>query len=185
MRESPFVPVLLGDSIPRGDRSPAEQEQWCKAMKILFTPWRIPDDLKSQGETWFELFANTTFSENAKLIIRNMNVENGCKDAHDKYSKRRKAGELNSPLLDSFCTGGVMADLNSLDNAVMNDSRLDREDDQDENKEIEMIASREEGSRNRQADKLIGVASRTSLFEFQAGNNVENIDAINEIASVV
>ena len=39
IREVPFVPVLLGEALPRGDRSPEEREQWCRSMMILFKPW--------------------------------------------------------------------------------------------------------------------------------------------------
>jgi hypothetical protein len=51
MCEIPFVPILLGDALPCGDRGIWEREQWCRAMVILFKPWRKSSDLKLEHGT--------------------------------------------------------------------------------------------------------------------------------------
>lgn len=55
-REKVVIPVVLSDKIPRPDRGKFELQNWARTMCILFKPWRHPCDLKSQSETWLELF---------------------------------------------------------------------------------------------------------------------------------
>ncbi|KAJ7917309.1 hypothetical protein B0H13DRAFT_1608479, partial [Mycena leptocephala] len=88
---SAVVPVLLGPTIPRADRSPSEYKRWCHAMLILFKPWRVPSDLKGPAQSWKDAFERFDFSADAKRIMRNMNVENECQDARDDHSRQRKA----------------------------------------------------------------------------------------------
>jgi hypothetical protein len=45
---SPFIPVLLGPTIPKKDTS---NEKWCKLMLILFRPWRDLNDLMQGKRT--------------------------------------------------------------------------------------------------------------------------------------
>ncbi|KAJ7612825.1 hypothetical protein DFH06DRAFT_929721, partial [Mycena polygramma] len=82
---SAVVPVLLGPTLPRPDRSSAEYERWCRAMLIIFKPWRVPSDLKDSAQSWADAFADALphFSREAKRIMRNMNIENECQDARD------------------------------------------------------------------------------------------------------
>ncbi|KAJ7435577.1 hypothetical protein B0H11DRAFT_1634652, partial [Mycena galericulata] len=82
--------VLLGDRIPRPDRSAAEKDKWCRAMLILFKPWRSVRDLEDADESWTETFQKTHFSESALATMANMNIENECKDARDRYEELRK-----------------------------------------------------------------------------------------------
>ncbi|KAJ7086497.1 hypothetical protein C8R44DRAFT_650818, partial [Mycena epipterygia] len=89
-RRTPVVNVLLGDTLPRPDRSPAERERWARAMMIFFKPWRSLDDLKNLGETWADAYDSTEFTYQALQIIQNMNVENQCKDARDAHEVLRK-----------------------------------------------------------------------------------------------
>ncbi|KZV62853.1 hypothetical protein PENSPDRAFT_551691, partial [Peniophora sp. CONT] len=49
LRTIPVVPVILGPTLPRRDRA---EEEWCRAMLILFKPWRSLEDLKRPSETW-------------------------------------------------------------------------------------------------------------------------------------
>ncbi|KZT59319.1 hypothetical protein CALCODRAFT_413126, partial [Calocera cornea HHB12733] len=46
------VPVVLGPTLPRADRGVEERLDWCRAMVILFKPWRTLDDLLPPGESW-------------------------------------------------------------------------------------------------------------------------------------
>ncbi|KAJ7046270.1 hypothetical protein C8F04DRAFT_938918, partial [Mycena alexandri] len=121
-RAVPVVNVLLGDRLPRPDRGPAERQKWSRAMLILFKPWRTFADLKSPTESWEEAFDNTHFTSNAKRVMRNMNVENECKDAKDKYEVQRKAGKVR-PLLPG-AGGAPSTDVESLTNALHRDAGL-------------------------------------------------------------
>ncbi|KAJ7927863.1 hypothetical protein B0H13DRAFT_1569799, partial [Mycena leptocephala] len=115
--------VLLGDKLPRPDRGAAEKDKWCRAMMILFKPWRELRDLKNVGETWSAAFERTQFSGNALQIMTNMNVENECKDTKDKYEVLRKAGKVKS-LLPGHTAPTVGTDIESLTNALVHDPAL-------------------------------------------------------------
>ncbi|KAJ7088872.1 hypothetical protein B0H15DRAFT_780556, partial [Mycena belliarum] len=86
----PFINVLLGEKIPRPDRGAAERNRWCRAMLILFKPWRTLNDLKSPEILWTAAFDATVFTPESMAIMANLNVENECKDARDKYEELRK-----------------------------------------------------------------------------------------------
>ena len=80
------VPVVLGSRIARGDRSPEERESWARQVLTLFVPWRTPNDLKQQRESWSEAYdrhAHRITSHHAS-IIHNMAVLSECKDARDR-----------------------------------------------------------------------------------------------------
>ncbi|KAJ7158209.1 hypothetical protein C8R43DRAFT_816481, partial [Mycena crocata] len=89
-RVTPVVNVLLGDSIPRPDRGEQKREKWCRAMLILFKPWRTIADLKQPEQSWTQAFDTVDFSPYSCRIMKNMHVENECKDARDKYEELRK-----------------------------------------------------------------------------------------------
>ncbi|KAJ7783108.1 hypothetical protein B0H16DRAFT_1298298, partial [Mycena metata] len=82
-RRTRRVPVLLGPSIPRSDRSEAEREQWAQTVVVLFKPWRVPNDLKSPDESWLEtvLALRAGLAPWLNTAIRNMNVLSECRDA--------------------------------------------------------------------------------------------------------
>jgi PIF1-like helicase len=84
------VPVLLGPSIPSptGD-STVKKEAWCKAMLILFKPWREFADLKAQEELWEAAFDHELFSPDDRKIMDNMMVLNECRDARDTDIAKR------------------------------------------------------------------------------------------------
>ncbi|KAJ7207796.1 hypothetical protein C8J57DRAFT_1099114, partial [Mycena rebaudengoi] len=90
VREEPVVLVLLGPTIPRPDRGEVEREKWARAMLILFKPWRNLVDLKRPEETWSVSFDATVFSSKALQLMKNIDVENECKDARDEYEKLRR-----------------------------------------------------------------------------------------------
>ena len=91
-REVLFVPVMFGQALPRCDRGPEEKEQWCRAMTIIFKPWRQPSDLKEDDQSWTNAFEAARFHTRISKIIKNMNVENECKDARDSYNHRKRSG---------------------------------------------------------------------------------------------
>ncbi|KAG2145269.1 hypothetical protein DEU56DRAFT_732367, partial [Suillus clintonianus] len=86
LRSKKVVPLLLGDALPRPDQSEEENELHCRAMMLLFKPWREFSDLKSDVESWVDAFEKETFPSRLLAIIKNMNVENECKDARDAHA---------------------------------------------------------------------------------------------------
>ncbi|KAG1886348.1 uncharacterized protein F5891DRAFT_930619, partial [Suillus fuscotomentosus] len=86
LRKVHVVPVLLGAAIPRPDGSTEEYETFCRAMLILFKPWRSFQELKNNDDTWAESFSRQHFAPGLHKIIQNMNVENECKDARDAHA---------------------------------------------------------------------------------------------------
>ncbi|KZT56593.1 hypothetical protein CALCODRAFT_418775, partial [Calocera cornea HHB12733] len=76
-----MVPVILGPSLPRCDRSLEEKNQWCRAVLILFKPWRTLGDLRLLGETWEQAYDRTDFGEKHLQTIKNIGVLNECRDA--------------------------------------------------------------------------------------------------------
>ena len=87
------IPVILGDKIPRSDRSDEERELWARAILTLFIPWRCPQDLKAHNETWTQAYdrQQQMISPEHQEIIYNMNVLNECRDARNKDRLRRRA----------------------------------------------------------------------------------------------
>ncbi|KAI0713799.1 hypothetical protein C8Q76DRAFT_589389, partial [Earliella scabrosa] len=83
------VPVILGDRIPRNDRSVKEKEEWARAMLILFVPWRDALELKDDDESWLDAFDRRSagMSQAHLNIINNMNVLCECRDARDNHRR--------------------------------------------------------------------------------------------------
>ncbi|KAJ7118468.1 hypothetical protein C8R43DRAFT_901530, partial [Mycena crocata] len=125
LRVTPVVNVLLGAPIPRSDRGEAERLRWCRAMLMLFKPWRTITDLKLPSQSWQDAFDSTTFSPSSLLIMKNLHVENECKDAKEEYAKLRREGKVAS-LLDGVEAGADYSpgDVDSLETALRNDSSL-------------------------------------------------------------
>ncbi|OJT09408.1 hypothetical protein TRAPUB_14111 [Trametes pubescens] len=96
MKRDTFVPVVLGDRVPRSDRGVEEQERWARMMLILFVPWRRPSDLRQAGETWLEALERRRdhISAEHETIMANMNVLSECRDVRDAFSAMRKAEAL-------------------------------------------------------------------------------------------
>ena len=171
LREIPFVPVMLGNAFPRGDRGPKEREQWCRAMMILFKPWRSPTDLKNNQDSWTQAFGATEFSFGVTQIIKNMNIENECRDARDNYSQQRH-NKANPPL--GFVMADIQtADMDSLDTAATNDFRLDRSDGHDEAWDDGYENAEIATSSNGRADELVGLLNQTGLFECQKEHKID------------
>ena len=166
IREVPFVPVLLGEALPRGDRSPEERDQWCRAMMILFKPWRKPTDLKGPNVTWSLAYESTVFNADMANVIKNMNIENECKDARDEYNKQKRNGNAMNSMLDDVIHESPGGDIDSLDTAVMNDNRLDRPDTYDD--EVDIYDNTPIADvRNQGVQELVGLALKSGLFQAQ------------------
>ncbi|KAG1856607.1 hypothetical protein C8R48DRAFT_608114, partial [Suillus tomentosus] len=80
------VPVLLGNTIPRPDKSDKEYTLHCRALMLLFKPWRNLRDLKGDHVSWSDAYAKETFPSKILAIIKNMDIENECKDARDAHA---------------------------------------------------------------------------------------------------
>lgn len=86
------VPVVLGDRMPRRDRSDEERELWARTVLSLFLPWRSPGDLRQEEETWMNAYEQRKGSiQPAHMdIVDNMNVLTECKDARDRVNQQRR-----------------------------------------------------------------------------------------------
>ncbi|KAI0055898.1 hypothetical protein BV25DRAFT_1780412, partial [Artomyces pyxidatus] len=84
------VPVLLGPTISRPDKSIDERESWARSMLILFKPWRGLQDLKRRDETWYEAYERYEFPVHLRKIIENIQVETECRDARTEYDVARR-----------------------------------------------------------------------------------------------
>ncbi|KAI0067116.1 hypothetical protein BV25DRAFT_1771986, partial [Artomyces pyxidatus] len=84
------VPVLLGPMLPRDDRSAEEKDAFCRAMLILFKPWRKLSDLKLPGESWSSAYDRFEFGSAARKVIENVNVEHQCRDARERIDTERR-----------------------------------------------------------------------------------------------
>lgn len=87
-----FVPVLLGPTLPRPDRGKDEYEMWCRAMLIIFKPWRENHQLLDNELCWSSAFRKFKFSQSAMEVMANLNIENECQDARDEYHHQRQSG---------------------------------------------------------------------------------------------
>ncbi|KAI0066314.1 hypothetical protein BV25DRAFT_1781055, partial [Artomyces pyxidatus] len=90
LRRVDFVPVLLGPTLPRADRTLEERNAFCRAMLILFKPWRNLRDLKAEEESWSQAYDRVTFGDYVQNIIRNINVEHECRDARERIDTERR-----------------------------------------------------------------------------------------------
>ncbi|KAH7908089.1 hypothetical protein BJ138DRAFT_979818, partial [Hygrophoropsis aurantiaca] len=124
MKETKSIPVLLGESLPRQDRGEEERKQWCRAMLILFKPWRSAQDLKSGEQSWSDAFENYVFAPAMQLVINNMNVENECKDARDLKNEERRSGSVEDNVFEPFEYPAIDPDTDSLEVSLLNDSNL-------------------------------------------------------------
>ncbi|KAI0710263.1 hypothetical protein C8Q76DRAFT_578340, partial [Earliella scabrosa] len=80
-----LVPVVLGERIPRPDRSAEERDRWAMIVLILFVPWRHPRDLRRSGETWSAAYdrRQSEIPVMHKEIVRNLTILSECRQARD------------------------------------------------------------------------------------------------------
>jgi hypothetical protein len=125
LRNVRYVPVLLGPSIPRPEKSKKEREKWCHAMLILFKPWRQITDLKAPGVSWRSAFESSVFTDWALEIMKNMNVENECNNARDTHNANRRSGKVKHNLMAGLDLAGPACDIASLGVSLNNNIALD------------------------------------------------------------
>ncbi|KZO97670.1 hypothetical protein CALVIDRAFT_479760, partial [Calocera viscosa TUFC12733] len=91
MRLSPgaLVPVILGPTLPRSDRGVEERAEWCRAMLILFQPWRTLADILPANASWTSAFEQADLDEHVLRVIENIGVLNDCRDATGAPKKMR------------------------------------------------------------------------------------------------
>ncbi|KZO91133.1 hypothetical protein CALVIDRAFT_456737, partial [Calocera viscosa TUFC12733] len=72
-----------GPTLPRRDRSEEEKEQWCRAMLLLFKPWRSDSDIIESHPTWSSAWNGFPFQDAHRRIMVNMDLLHQCKDARN------------------------------------------------------------------------------------------------------
>lgn len=122
---SRVLPVLVGPKIPRRDRSPEERERGCRALLILFKPWRTEADLRDPGESWSSAYARYRFPLHIQFVIQNIHLENECKDARDSYAEERRAGRVQAFFEDDDMRA-LLGGVDEWQEALHNDPRLDQ-----------------------------------------------------------
>ncbi|KZO91187.1 hypothetical protein CALVIDRAFT_489443, partial [Calocera viscosa TUFC12733] len=90
-RETAVNPVLLGPTLPRRDADGTEYELWCRAMLVLFCPWRKPCDLRMVGESWIDAFERTEFQSDIMRVMDNICIQRECRDVRDEYNHIRRS----------------------------------------------------------------------------------------------
>ena len=83
-------------------------------MLILFKLWQNVSDLKEPGVSWSVAFDSVNFSEHALDIIKNINVENECKDACGAHCADRLLGKPKRTLMDGFVVADPLCDMSTL-----------------------------------------------------------------------
>ncbi|KAG1792595.1 uncharacterized protein HD556DRAFT_1238944, partial [Suillus plorans] len=80
------IPVPIGPRIPRRDQ-PKAYPRYCRLMLILFRPWRVSKDLRSQGQNWEEAFAEfrATIDSRSLQVMNDMQILHECRDSRDDY----------------------------------------------------------------------------------------------------
>ncbi|KAI0039800.1 hypothetical protein FA95DRAFT_1456037, partial [Auriscalpium vulgare] len=77
LRNVAFVPVPYGPKIPSVGEGEEESEEYCRAMLILFKPWRCISDLKTES-TWRDSYLAYEFPPYLRRIIANIQLEQEC-----------------------------------------------------------------------------------------------------------
>ncbi|KAJ7018240.1 hypothetical protein C8F04DRAFT_893349, partial [Mycena alexandri] len=80
------VPVPIGPALPKR-QDPAFIEKHSRLMLILFKPWRHASDLRAEGQSWSDAYADFIPSIPADALerIENMQLLHECKDSRDAH----------------------------------------------------------------------------------------------------
>lgn len=91
------LPQFMGGWFPRNDR-PAERELYCASMLVLLKPWKDLSELKTDDETFEQVFASfiDTAPKMTLDIIENIQYYYECYDG----AKRRREMELTGSEMD-------------------------------------------------------------------------------------
>lgn len=88
-----YIPVPVGPALPRRDR-PELREKYCRAMLILFKPWRHPKDLLGDCSSWEDAFQQFVASDQCTRrvleLLDNMQVFHECRDSRDDHYRNRR-----------------------------------------------------------------------------------------------
>ena len=100
-----FVPNFIGGSLPRKDAG--SREEYCMTMLTLFKPWRTGKDLRlHENITWDDTFADYSFTERQKEIMKFFHIRYECNDARDDFSSQRRQAEKGGC---QFCSVSMSA----------------------------------------------------------------------------
>ncbi|KZT57582.1 hypothetical protein CALCODRAFT_508697 [Calocera cornea HHB12733] len=116
-----YVPTVIGSTLPRQGVTDEEREGWCRAMVILFKPWRTLYDLLGAYSTWAAAFDSYTFTARHIRIMSNMDVLNQCKEARDNDLR----GKLRKSRIGVLATEPNEEDLDTLEEHLVDDAQLD------------------------------------------------------------
>lgn len=126
-RDLNVVPVLLGNALPRPDTNgEAGHTRWCRAMLILFKPWRTSRDLKTADQSWDDAYIewHVQCSSRVMNIISNTNLENECSDARDTHDTRRIQGVSSGTLMEGLDSVAEPASMDSLVFSLLSDDSV-------------------------------------------------------------
>ena len=175
IKEINFVPGILSPALPRPDRGDEEHEKWCRSMLLIFKPWRTPEDLRGAHATWRLAFDNHKFSELAKTVMCNMNVEHECQDAKKASDYRKQTGTASAS--DQFGFDDECSDMNSLGVVLQNDTNLHDEIDDENDFEVqEGLQTTLRVSQVSELDRVIGDAEQNGVFsKNRSQSEIDNI----------
>lgn len=98
--QASVVPVPIGPALPRFDRED-ERERYCRLMILLFRPWRVPSDLRTNSEdSWESTYtvARETFQPRHSALQQNIDVLNQCRDSREDTLRRGILGKRQNRL---------------------------------------------------------------------------------------
>jgi hypothetical protein len=98
---------------------------YCRAMLLLFKPWQFLESLKSEDDSWSEAFEKKSFLPKLIRIIKNMNVENECKDARDAHAILVREQKRKPHMYSHEGSGDAQIDADAFDKALFADTSLD------------------------------------------------------------
>ena len=117
-----FVPVPIGPSIPRRDKSEL-RERYSRLMLILFKPWRTARDLRQSQSSWTDAFDNYMLEcpDKWKTVMDNMQILHECRDSRDDHfanrcnSRRDHSSKIAPELVQNNDVGGFEYDMEGED----------------------------------------------------------------------
>ena len=125
------VLILTGHRLPRDSSCPDAHVLWCRAMLMLFKPWRVFCDLKEDGELWMVAYERTQFGTYERQIICNLGVETEYEDAQERVvdgGGATNAGAVGAFVHSSSTEDNDSADMDSLQVSMVNSGLCDIED---------------------------------------------------------
>ena len=78
-----LIPNFVGATLPRCDQG--DREYYCSAMMMLFKPWRSGRDLKTNEQSWDDVFTSYNFTHRQYELMANFNIKYECLDSRDDF----------------------------------------------------------------------------------------------------